>query len=252
MQPVNRTPYVLKHAVILDRGGAETLLVIVKATYAFSQGSIQIAEEQASIIDADEYRGEPGESSLLHASEMLPPKPATDVIVSGHAIATKTGVSQMPVGIQVGGLQQQAIVFGDRSGYNNISNPAPFERIPLCWENAFGGIDKTASDEKNHEYQAENPVGKGLVARKSENNTNETPLPNIEHPTQRLSSNGDRPPPVGFGPIPPAWLPRRSFAGTYDEEWIKKRAPLLPDDFDERHGTGVDHCSEQLVRPKKI
>src|SRR5205807_2505220 len=30
------------------------------------------------------------------------------------------------------------------------------------------------------------------------------------------------------------WMPRRAFAGTYDEEWRRNRAPYLPTDFDRR------------------
>jgi hypothetical protein len=54
-----------------------------------------------------------------------------------------------------------------------------------------------------------------------------TVAPNIDYP-------GDPPRPVGFGPIAPAWLPRRTLAGTYDAAWEERRKPLVPDDFDDR------------------
>ncbi len=38
--------------------------------------------------------------------------------------------------------------------------------------------------------------------------------------------------PAGLGPIGRSWSPRRQLAGTYDQEWLKKRHPLLPKDFD--------------------
>jgi hypothetical protein len=38
-----------------------------------------------------------------------------------------------------------------------------------------------------------------------------------------------------FGPLRRDEQPRRSFAGTYDDAWIKQRMPLLPVDFDPRH-----------------
>jgi hypothetical protein len=40
--------------------------------------------------------------------------------------------------------------------------------------------------------------------------------------------------PFGFGFFPKNRTPRVKFAGTYDEEWSAKRAPLLPEDFDAR------------------
>jgi hypothetical protein len=39
---------------------------------------------------------------------------------------------------------------------------------------------------------------------------------------------------VGFGPIGRNWDPRVRYVGTYDQQWIDHRAPLLPKDFDER------------------
>jgi hypothetical protein len=37
------------------------------------------------------------------------------------------------------------------------------------------------------------------------------------------------------GPLSRNQEPRRSFAGTYDENWVKQRMPLLPEDFDLRY-----------------
>ena len=41
--------------------------------------------------------------------------------------------------------------------------------------------------------------------------------------------------PWPFGPLPRHEEPRRSFAGTYDDAWVKNRMPLLPLDFDPRY-----------------
>jgi hypothetical protein len=60
------------------------------------------------------------------------------------------------------------------------------------------------------------------------------PLPNIEDPNHIIQSPDDTPPPAGFGFIAPPWQPRGQYAGTYDEQWQKTRAPYLPDDFDSR------------------
>jgi hypothetical protein len=61
-----------------------------------------------------------------------------------------------------------------------------------------------------------------------------TALPNIEEPNQLVQYYNDTPIPAGFGYCSPSWLPRRQFAGTYDEAWQKSRAPYLPLDFDNR------------------
>ena len=56
----------------------------------------------------------------------------------------------------------------------------------------------------------------------------------IEDPRGLVSELWSRPDPVGFGPIGRHWSPRSSYAGTYDEDWTRERAPLWPEDFDER------------------
>jgi hypothetical protein len=40
---------------------------------------------------------------------------------------------------------------------------------------------------------------------------------------------------VGFGPIGRNWAARYPFAGTYDQDWLDKTFPFLPQDFDERY-----------------
>ena len=36
---------------------------------------------------------------------------------------------------------------------------------------------------------------------------------------------------MGFAPLPPSWIQRRQYVGTYDQEWEDKRHPLSPEDF---------------------
>jgi hypothetical protein len=55
----------------------------------------------------------------------------------------------------------------------------------------------------------------------------------LEDPAHPIKSWKDQPRPMGFGPIGRTWQPRLKKAGTYDEKWIKERAPALPLDFDE-------------------
>ena len=38
---------------------------------------------------------------------------------------------------------------------------------------------------------------------------------------------------MGFGPVGRTWEPRIRKAGTYDKNWLKHRAPKLPEDFSE-------------------
>jgi hypothetical protein len=80
----------------------------------------------------------------------------------------------------------------------------------------------------------QNPVGIGFRAPHGTKPMTGLPLPNVEDPSAPISSWKDAPAPAGFGAIAPHWLPRRSYAGTYDDVWQKTRAPYLPVDFDDR------------------
>lgn len=246
MLVVNRTPYTCERVILFDRNGAETLLVAIKALYNFAQDTTRLANEQEPITVADEYYGEPGFSSVRLTSDLLPPKKSTDILLTGHAIAPKAGVKALEIGVRVGDIMQKAVVFGERRGFGELGSPRPFEQIPLVWENAFGGSDKTPEDESDHGHNSSNPVGRGFFAKKSKIPADEILLPNIEHATERLRSPGDAPTPVGFSPLAPSWSPRLEFAGTYDEAWINERAPLLPDDFDDQF---LQTASRPLVAP---
>ena len=96
----------------------------------------------------------------------------------------------------------------------------------------LGGIAPQKGDEVP-EHEPRNPVGRGIVGRDGVPADGQ-PLPNLEDPKALLSAPTDRPTPACFAPIAPTWLPRRNFAGTYDDAWITSRAPYLPLDFDAR------------------
>lgn len=234
MQIINGTPYAMERAVILDRHGHETLLVVLKGTFAFAEGQLTLAAEQAPLTVADQYHGDPQSTSVRIATDMLPRRPATGITLNGHARSLRGPVPGMPVSLRVGNLYRKVVVIGDRVGYANVDRPQPFEVMPLKWEHAFGGVDLSHDDPGQHEGHPDNPVGKGFIARRSRLDPDAVPLPNIEHPDQRLRKPGDRPAAAGFGPVAPFWLPRRQYGGTYGDAWVRERAPLLPDDFDER------------------
>ncbi|MBD2800022.1 DUF2169 domain-containing protein [Xenorhabdus sp. M] len=65
----------------------------------------------------------------------------------------------------------------------------------------------------------------------------------VEHFTAQLSGPlpADTPvsQPQGLGFIGRPWLPRRQFAGTYDDDWLANRHPYLPKDFDFRYWNGA-------------
>ncbi len=239
LQLNNQTPFPAGIAVFPDVHGGDTIYVAVKGTFSI-QEDLKIAPEQRPLTLADEYWGEPGKSSLKYASEIHPAKPSTDVVLVGEAHAPgKRLVEWLDVALVVADRKKIIRVFGDRrwdEGFFglSISKPVPFAQMPLMYERAFGGAQEADPATDQGACEPRNPLGLGFMGKRSHKEMNGRPLPNIEDPNHLIRSPGDQPPPAGFGPIAPSWMPRVSFAGTYDEAWQRQRAPYLPVDFNPR------------------
>lgn len=246
----NRTPFAAERGWVRDRDGTEIWLVAVKATFdILVDGSARVSVEQPPVLRAPEYHGEPAKSSIKYDADLVRTKKTTDVTVVGHAHAPKgQPVERLDAGFRIGNFQKVVKVIGDRRwGALGPTAPEPFVQMPLVYERAYGGTDpKSPQPEKD--WDARNPVGRGYAARSS--HLDGTLLPNIEHPRQLISGQGDRPVPAGLGPIDCHWQPRASFAGTYDDAWMASRQPLLPEDFDDRYHQSApeDQQAPQFLR----
>jgi len=234
LQVKNKTPFVPGIFVFPDEEGIDTLYVAVKATFQITPEGLRVAEAQQPLVPADEHWGEPGESSLKYASEAHLLKPSTDIVLMGDAYAPGgRPVPQFGVGMAVGPVKKQVLVFGDRKwDGDSPTQPIPTARVPLRFERAFGG--KHPVGQSGFLAEMRNPVGVSFRGKRRAAELNGTPLPNLEHPEHLISSRSDTPPPHGVGYVAPSWQPRLSYAGTYDEAWQTKRAPYLPQDFDPR------------------
>lgn len=220
-------------AVLPDRQGLDTLYVVVKATLVL-RPKLSLAAVQVPVTLADEYHGDPADSSLKQTSELHIGKPGTDVMLVGSAWAPAGQViAESWVRVGVAGRQKSIRVFGDRtwSPDGMPTAPQPFEAMPLVWERAFGGVhllpDRVLAEERN-------PIGVGFAGKRGAEELNGHPVPNLEDPATPLEQLGQVCTPACFAPGAPHWLPRRALAGTYDERWQRTRAPYLPADFDPR------------------
>lgn len=244
MELVNTTAFAAERLVLQDRAGRDVLVALAKCTYAVTARGLEIADQQLPVQLGDTFHGEPGASSTALESDAVPWKPGTDIVALGHAWAPRGQARELDVELAVGPVRRALRVFGERrwseaAGAVTITPPLPFERVPLVYERAFGGADQRAPDPRDHEVEPRNPVGVGLVAKRSRGSLDGAPLPNLEDPAALLREPGDRPEPAGFGFIGRGWQPRAALAGTYDAAWSAERAPLLPDDFDERFHNGA-------------
>ncbi len=161
------------------------------------------------------------------------PKIGGEVMVWGYACAPAgRAVEALRVSLSMGPVRKAVDVYGDRRwvfsdgpvGRLTVEGPAPFERMALTWENAYGG--KTVPT---------NPLGKGLLADPAV--VEGHPLPNLEHPDHRITRPDSVPPPACFAPIPLDW-PRTGKGmagkglGTYDNFWLVDQFPGYPTDMD--------------------
>ncbi len=228
----NHTPFGAQSIFTRDRDGAETWLVAVKASYLIkSDGRLDIGEQKDPVL-SPQYLGEPGKSSLKYNSDLELAKPGTDIILHGHAYApNEKPVTKMGVLLKVGPLKKMLAVTGDRFWEQGalgtkLSDPLPFEKMPLTYENTYGGTDDSKMRNGAAYRFPENPLGTGFALKKK--NLRGQKAPNIAY-----FKNG-KGKPACFGPVPADWMPRAKYAGTYDERWLNQKAPLLPDDFDDR------------------
>ncbi len=237
----NQTPLVIEPLFMLDEHGRPALTVVVKASFAITAHGLPLLAEQPPLA----YAGEPwwpdaAISSYRREPEITPIKLATDVAVIAHAHAPRLDARVVEVGARIGPLVRKAWVFGDRAWVDRnwaepaLTQPACFERIPLCYERAFGG-----------EADPRNPLGRGARPRGQRPVDGEF-APNIEDPAAPIVGCEDRPAPIGFGFVAPNWQPRAALAGTYDEAWTAQRKPLLPLDFDPRF---YNWASPSLIAP---
>ena len=238
LQIDNRTPFNAALAVFADPRGVETAYVAVKAAFDLGAEGLQPSARPVPLLPGDVFWGDPETTGLRAAGELTLCKPATDIAMLGHAVAPHEGQRAMPVSLRVGAVASTLLVAGPRRWQRRglqwkPSEPAPFERVPLRWELAFGGFERVSDGAVAREFEPRNPVGRGFIGRR-ESAFEDRPLPQIEHPDDRLEDPRQRCTPVGWAPIAPFWAPRRGYGGTYDAAWQQRRAPFLPKDFDER------------------
>ncbi|MGH8228995.1 MAG: DUF2169 family type VI secretion system accessory protein [Steroidobacteraceae bacterium] len=233
LQIDNQTPFYAVLSVLPDRDAIDTLHVILKATLTL-RPRLALASEQVPVTLADEYYGDSTNSSLSSVSEIHIGKPGTDVLLVGRAWGAQgRAVRETLVRVLAAERQKSVRVVGDRVwGPDGMPTaPEPFEAMPLVWERAFGGVhqleDRVLAEERN-------PIGIGFVGQRSAEELVGHPVPNLDRPLEPLERQGQHQTPVCFAPTAAHWLPRRAFAGTYDEVWQRKRAPYLPVDFDPR------------------
>jgi hypothetical protein len=243
MNLLNASGMVVGYTVGLDKEAAEHLLVVVKGTFTLPRsGELPtLAQEQVPLVDADLFTGEPGHSAILLECDYALKKPRCDVLLNGAAYAPGGRPTQrVMVGLQIGDWRKSFAVLGDRVWRNAgvayiASQPVPFVRMPISYNNAFGGTDDRLRDPVNYRQYPPNPVGRGWRYHRYSERITDSPLPNTEEPSDPVRDPQGKYRPMAFGPVGRGWPSRIKYAGTYDEDWLQNTFPFLPTDFDMRY-----------------
>ncbi len=207
-----------EHAIFLKPFGIRDSLYLGVTVFLY----VDLRDPRSLLKEQDLWKTVPDQLGENPVLDMGMPKPRGEVLVTGACCAPRgTRRPALEVSASVGDLRKTLHVFGDRhwTSARTISDPEPFEAVPVTWGRAFGGPGFDP-----------NPKGKGMSPITLADGRNRVPLPNIEAPDRLIGSPSDRPEPAGFGPLEVMWLQRYRKQGTYDERWQRERWPHFPDD----------------------
>lgn len=150
-------------------------------------------------------------------------KTTPEYLVHGSACAPGGRAGACEVRVRVGALKKRLRVFGPRFwNGREISEPLPFEQVPLDWAHAYGGSDF-----------APNPVGMGRDTTELRG-TRVRLLPQVELAAQPITAPDQVVEPASLGRIDLTRPQRARYQGSYGERWLKEQSPGFADDLDWR------------------
>src|SRR5262249_8098197 len=132
-----------------DPDGTYILAVLLKRSYRIvPDGPCVRAAADRPLLGGDKHHGDPMNSTVKFEADFLPYKPATDVVLNGAAY-TPEGKPQRELlaSLAVGEARKVVRILGDRVARYRpgadpaFGDPAPFTRMELRYERAYGGVD---------------------------------------------------------------------------------------------------------------
>lgn len=242
MKLLNASGMAAGYTLGLDIDARERLVVAVKGTFSLPRRGEttppRLLDEQVPLADADVFTGEPGRSATVVECDFAPMKPRCDILLNGSAYARGGGLAQrVVVGLQFGAMQKAFTVWGDRVWEAGVtgaspSQPRPFTRLPISYDNAFGGVDDFSPFPEEHRTYLPNPVGRGWHRLTQRELVDGKPVSNTEEQSDPVTRPNGNHRPMAFGAVGRNWQHRIPLAGTYDQHWQDNVFPFLPHDFD--------------------
>src|SRR5215472_1670750 len=237
MEFVNESKVQAGWTLGFGRDGRELLIIAIKATYTLpAMGEdLRLAAEQAKLVLADEFTGEPGLSAPLRETDYAPRKLNCDVVLNGSAYAPGGRPTRVvEVSLRVSSISKSFFVFGDRYWQDFIlppSGPEAFTKGPISYDRAYGGADKNEDEPDRVVTYPENPIGIGYHPIRRRSDLVGKLLPNSSEEREPISNAKGRYRPMSFDPVGRNFFPRYKHAGTYDQAWLDNLAPFWPADF---------------------
>lgn len=243
MEFINATRMVAGYTMGTEPSARESLIVVIKGTFQLPRAGeeFRLHEEQRQLVMADTFTGQPGYSAPYDEVDFSPRKQRCDVLLQGAAYAPEGRPSaRVAVGLRVGKWMKSFAVVGDRfwkAGIGSFvaSEAQPFSVKPFSYDVAFGGTDQHHDDPAEHAAFMRNPVGRGFHRHLKREWVDGSPLPNTEELDRAVVVPDGDFVPQAFGPVGRGWVPRSTYAGTYDQRWVDEQFPFLPFDFDEQY-----------------
>ncbi|MEE9390874.1 MAG: DUF2169 domain-containing protein [Planctomycetota bacterium] len=228
----NKTPFHVRGSFIRDHTVATFWLVHIKASFVMRPDQkCLFATDQVPLHASPIFFNDDPQSDLLADVEVVPLKALVDVVVDATGYPP-AGCRDAPyiASVSIGGwekrLQVNAPVVYRRWGGVAKDSSTFNGCLPLRYTQSFGGPDSRL-----------NPIGHGHAKRRTD--MIGQAVPRLSPADEPYRNPTEERPGVGFSGIPTGWPERVRFAGTYDDEWMRRRAPLFPADLDLRFWQSV-------------
>ncbi len=222
--------------------GALKLSLIAKASFRLMpEAAMRILPRPEPIHDVERHHQNMPTRSVAITADMAPPPPRAEVIFRGHAYAlagkpTKQRLVRLALWRGDAELFDKALsVVGDREGAAGepLPEPAPFEKVPMVYERAYGGFGCEA-----------NPFGCG---HSNANSEPAGPQPNILDPNEAEHT-------ACFAPLSRVWPERKRLLGGMRPRRLDQRIVEIPEDFDFAffHAAPADQRVDELLAGDRL
>lgn len=216
-------------------------------------GRLHPVPRQPEIAREDVWLDQPERSSLVIASELIPYKPTTDILVTGSVRSPEGRPMRSWAGaLIVNGREKRLRFHGPRewrhslmSGWT-LSEPEPCMQVALLYENAYGGVcDPARTEFDEGDYYPDNPHGCGFLGKHRANTARAYRAPQIEAWDGSVDGLGSDKPVGGFGPLPGFVPARAQYAGSWTPETTS-----IPLDMDMRYWNvaPLDQRSDEFLK----